>query len=410
MSGLHAELIALPLLVSMLIGCTHHPFVNRPYPRWGQEVWLARSNRVEPLSMRIQLPADPAAAPACLLIVHGMNEYIGRYGAIAAYFSKRFIVAGFDLYAHGLSNPALVAADRAIAAGAARFDAGTAYLAQGTLRDLEPMRHDFEQALRHLVAFCDEHGKRGRPVFILSHSLGSLIAASSLLDPSPDDGPHGRVQGIVFSGPAFSVTEIPGWRGYFQTPFVKLAFHAEEHFLRPQNEPLPLMIANQTLAFITVPLLNGLFEVLSWPGLRRIFSPVTPDWVPDYLTDWEEERARHRADGYIIRRSILRYVKGIEEEIVRFRRRMREFATPYLLIYSARDPITPAWGSQDFSAQTLTKHPDNQLLPLVDKFHHEHLFSAPPLRDELLRCIENWVDRRLESLDRADAKKSRNVG
>lgn len=383
----------------MLCACAHRQLVTKPYPRWGEELWLVRGDCDQPLSMRVQLPENPAAAPACLLIVHGMNEYVGRYGEIAAHFSRRFIVAGFDLYAHGLSNPTLLAADRAIAAGAGEFDVSDAYLTQARLRDLEPMRRDFERALRRLIAICDEQGRPGRPVFILSHSLGSLIAASSLLR-----HPHERVQGIVFSGPAFSVTEIPGWRGYFQTPFVKLAFHVEEHFLRPQGEPLPLMIANQALALVTVPLLDGLFNVLSWPGLRSIFSPVTPDWVPDYLTDWEEERARHRADGYIIRRTILRYVKGIEEEIARFRRGMAGFSTPYLLIYSSRDPITPAWGNHDFAAKTLAKHPDNQLLPLVDKFHHEHLFSAPPLRDELLRRIDDWLERRLKSLHDADRK------
>jgi alpha-beta hydrolase superfamily lysophospholipase len=382
----------------MLCGCAHRQFVTKAYPRWGEELWLARNGRDSLLSMRVQLPQNPSAAPACLLIVHGMNEYIGRYGEIAAYFARRFIVAGFDLYAHGLSNPTLLAADRAIAAGAGHFDVSDAYLAQAGLRDLAPMREDFDRALRRLTALCDAQGPPGRPVFILSHSLGSLVTATYLLE-------HGqeRVQGIVFSGPAFSVTEIPGWRGYFQTPFVKLAFHAEEHFLRPQGEPLPLMIANQALALVTVPLLDGLFSALSWPGLRSVFSPVTPNWVPDYLTDWEEERARHRADAYIIRRSILRYVKGIEEEIVRFRRHMSEFSTPYLLIYSGRDPITPAWGNHDFAAKTLARHPDNQLLPLVDKSHHEHFFSAPPLRDELLERIDDWLDRRLKSLQEADA-------
>jgi alpha-beta hydrolase superfamily lysophospholipase len=361
-------------------------------------MWLSRNGGEGLLPVRVQTPSQPGAADGCLLIVHGMNEYIGRYGEIAAHFAKRFIVAGFDMYAHGLSNPTLLAADRAMAGGAAGFDVGDAYLAQAALRDLEPMRRDLDRALRSLIEVCDRHGRPGRPIFILSHSLGSLIAASYLLEQTPEDDPRARIQGIVFCGPAFSVTEVPGWRGYFQTPFVKLAFYAEEHFLRSHGEPLPLLVANQALALATVPLLNGLVETLSWPGLRRVFSPTTPGWVPGYLSDWEEERARHRADGYIIRRSILRYVKGVEEEIVRFRRHMAEFAVPYLLVYSGGDPITPAWGNHDFAAETLHNHPDNQILPLVDKVHHEQLFSAPPLRDELLGRIEGWLDRRLRSI------------
>lgn len=395
------------LVLSMLCGCAHQQFVTRPYPRWGQEIWLSRGDREPLLPMRVQMPARPDAAPACLMIVHGMNEYIGRYGEIAAHFAKRFIVAGFDLYAHGLSNPTLLAADRAIAAGGTSFDVSDAYLEQSGLRNLEPMRRDLDQGLRHLIEICDRNAKPDLPIFIVSHSLGSLISASYLLKKASAPDPRDRIRGIVFLGPALAVTEVPGWRGYFQTPVVKLSFYAEEHFLRSHGEPLPLLIANQALALATVPVLDGLFEVLSWPGLRRVFSPRTPNWVPEYLSDSEEERARHRADGYIIRRTILRYVKGVEAEIVRFRRNMAEFATPYFLIYSVGDPITPAWGNHDFAAQTLDKHRDNQVLPLIDKVHHEHLFSAQPLRDELLAKIDRWLDRRLTSLHEAEAERAK---
>jgi alpha-beta hydrolase superfamily lysophospholipase len=398
--------LILILVLSMSCGCAHRQFVTQPYPRWGQEVWLSRNDRDSPLPMRVQMPPRPAVAPACILIVHGMNEYIGRYDEIAAYFARRFIVAGFDLYAHGLSNPSLLAADRAITGGASEFDVSDAYLAQASLRNLEPMRRDLDQVLRRLIEVCDQRGKPGLPIFILSHSLGSLISASYLLEQAPGDDLRSRIQGIVFLGPAFSVTEVPGWRGYFQTPVVKLSFYAEEHFLRSHGELLPLLIANQALALVTVPLLDGLFEVLSWPGLRHIFSPTTPGWVPDYLSDWEDERARHRADAYIIRRSILRYVKGVEGEIVRFRRHMEELSTPYFLVYSASDPITPAWGSHDFAGKTFDKHPDNQVLPLIDKVHHEQLFSAPPLRHELLRKIEGWLDRRLSSINEVAAERA----
>lgn len=393
------------LLMSILNACAHRQPVTQAYPRWGEEIWLSRDEGEPFLPMRVLSPRDPAAAPGCLLIVHGMNEYTGRYGEIAAHFARRFLVAGFDLYAHGLSNPVLLAADRAIAGGAAEYDVGGAYLAQSGLRDLAPMRRDFGQVLRRLVEICDRSGPPGRPMFVLAHSLGALVAASSLLEPpTGDDDPRARVRGIVFAGPAFAVSEVPGWRGVFQTPFVKFAFHVKSHFLCPKEEPLPLLAANQVLALATVPVLDGVFEALSWPGLRAVFTPTTPDWVPDYLSDSEEERARHRADGYIIRRTLLRYVRGVAEEIIRFRRRMAEFAVPYLLIYAGGDPITPAWGNHDFAAKTFRKHPDNRMLPLPDKDHHEQLFSAPPLRDELLTKIDDWLDRRISSIHRDPAK------
>ncbi|HWP01544.1 MAG TPA: alpha/beta hydrolase [Methylococcus sp.] len=392
--------LLLPLLFLMLCGCTHRQFVKEPYPRWGEEITLERPDRSAPLILRYKLPPEPTRTPACLLIVHGMNEYVGRYGDIVHHFARRFLVAGFDLYAHGLSNPVLRQADRALTEGAAEQEVSDAYLAQLPLRDLEPMRQDLEIVLHRLIPLCDELGAGRKPVFILSHSLGSLVAASYLLKTRPKDDPGGRVRGIVLLGPAFSVSQVPGRGGWLANPLIRLSFHAEEHFLNPGDEPWPLMLLNQAVALATVPLLDGLFEVLSWPGMRQWFTPVTPDWVVNYLTDWEEERARHRADGWIIRRSLLRYVKGVEKEIVHFRRGMSAFATPYYLVYSGQDPITPPWGAHDFARVTLHRHPDNQLLPLPDLYHHEHLYSAPPLRAEILQRIDGWLDRRLSSLHR----------
>lgn len=388
------------LLLIILPGCVHRQFVTQPYPRWGEEIPINQANDANPLILRLMRPAEPIHASACVLLVHGMNEYIGRYGEIARYFAQRFIVAGFDLYAHGLSNPMLQQADQALTASAARQEVGDAYLAQTRLHDLEPMRQGLSQALRHLIFLCNEQDKEekpNKPVFIVSHSLGALIAASYLLSTENTHDSAMRVQGIVLLGPAFSVSEVPGWRGWLANPFIKLSFHAEEHFLNPQNEPLPLLIVNQLVSLITVPLLDGLFEVLSWPGLRTLFTPVTPDWVVDYLSDSEAEKAEIRADGWFIRRNLLRYVKGIEAEVVRFRRHMNTFAIPYYLIYSGRDPITPAWGNEDFARVTQQNHPDNALLPLPELSHHEHLFSSQPLRDELLKKIEQWLDQRVLS-------------
>ncbi len=391
-----ATLILLTLV--MLSGCVHRQFVSEPYPRWGEESAVTRPDNNPPLIVRTMFSPDPANAPACVLLVHGMNEHIGRYGEIARHFSQRFIVTGFDFYAHGLSNPTLQQANQSLSTGTAKQEVSDAYLAQIELHDLEPMRQDLDQALRQTIMQCDAQNESERPVFIVSHSLGSLIVSSYLLQTRNEDGPAMRVQGVVLLGPAFSVSEPPGWRGWLVNPLIKLSFHAEAHFLNPQDEPLPLLIFNQLLALITVPLLDGAFEVLSWPGLRSLFTPVAPGWVVDYLTDSEVEKARLRADGWIIRRSLLRYVKGIEGEIVNFRQHMDKFAVPYYLIYSGYDPITPAWGSEDFAHATLNKHPNNAILSLPNISYHQHLFLKEPLRNKLLINIEQWLDRRLLSL------------
>src|SRR5690606_23335953 len=111
----------------------------------------------------------------CVLLIHGMNEHIGRYSEVARYFSQNFIVAGFDYYAHGLSNPILQQADLALMSGMDTQEISDAYLAQTLLHNLDLMRRDLDLALRRLIVFCDEQGKSGRPVFIVTHSLGETI-------------------------------------------------------------------------------------------------------------------------------------------------------------------------------------------------------------------------------------------
>lgn len=382
------------VLTIALSGCIHRQFVSEPYPRWGEEKIINQPGDIEPVILRTFVPADPAKAQACVLLIHGMNEHIGRYSEVARYFSQNFIVAGFDYYAHGLSNPILQQADLALMSGMDTQEISDAYLAQTLLHNLDLLRHDLDLALRRLIVFCDEQGKSGRPVFIVSHSLGALIAASYLVRHRNDGMLIKRVQGAVFLAPAFAVSSPPGWRGWLANPLIQLSFHAETHFLNPQNEALPLLLFNQLLSLITVPVLDGLFEIFSWPGLRTFLTPIAPEWVKDYLTDSEVEKARLRADNWIVRRSLLRFVKGIEAEIVHFRRQMNLFPLPYFLIYSERDPITPASGNEDFVHATLKQHPDNKVLAIPNLPYHQHLFLKEPVRTGLLRKIEEWINRR----------------
>jgi alpha-beta hydrolase superfamily lysophospholipase len=385
------------LLLMLCSGCSYQQIVKAKYPLWGEEHPLDSGKTGSIRHMQILMPDRPDSARGCLLIVHGMNEHIGRYGEIARHFSDHFIVAGMDMTAHGLSNSVLMSAHKSIEDGASAYDASDAFLEQAQLGDLKPLRDDLNQALSHLLDRCDRlTGNKPLPVFILSHSLGSLVSASYLLQPG-NELIKSRIKGIILTGPAFSVTEVPGWRGWFQNPVIRFSFHTHEHFLNPHDESLPLLVFNQLLALITVPLHDGIFELLSLPGLRSVFSPASPAWVEEYLSDSEEQRIRQHNDNYIMHRSVLRYVLGIEKEIIRFRQNMANFATPYLLIYSEYDPITPAWGNTDFAAVTRNKHEHNELMVLSGKSHHEQLFSAPALREQILHKIDGWLERRLES-------------
>ncbi len=396
------------LVIILSTGCTHSQFVNESYPRWGKEYRIPESEtdpelvQTDSLMLRVMKPEHNTAS-ACILLVHGMNEYIGRYSEVARYFSRHHVVAGFDYYAHGLSNTVLRQADRAQQAGSNKQDVSAAFLQQAALENLGPMRRDFDRALGKTVQVCDQQAGSRKPVFIFAHSLGALITASYFLkNQGKQDGPAKRVSGVVFLGPGFAVSELPGWRGWLANPVIKLSFHAETHFLNPHDESFPLMAFNQLLAMIVVPILDGLFEMLSWPGIRNIATPSTPDWVVDYLTDSVEEKLRLQADGWIIRRSLMRYVKTIENEIVLLRRHMDEFNIPYYLIYSANDPLTAAWGSEDFIKATLENHADNQFRLLPQSRYHQHLFLAQPSRSILLDGIAQWMSKRIQAVTLID--------
>lgn len=389
--------IRLACLLSLLccIGCSHRHTVTARYPFWGEAVTLTVAGSDSRRSLQLLVPKLPDSIQGCLLLVHGMNEHIGRYGDIARHFAGRFIVAGIDMTAHGMSNPVLARAHESIAAGAAGYDAGDAFLEQARLGDLQPMRDDLKLALQYLSRRCNNPSDHTPlPIFILSHSLGSLVTSSYLLQAKHDPQTSG-IKGVIFSGPAFSVTEVPGWRGWFQNPIVHFTFHTHEHYLNPHGDPLPVMLFNQFVALISVPPQDGIIEWLSLPGMRRLFSPSAPDWVKDYLTDSEEERIRLANDKYMMKRSILRFVLAVEREIIDFRSRMDQFDTPYLLIYSENDPITPAWGNRDFAAATRHKNNHNQVVLLAGMSHHEQLFSASPLREQILAVIDNWLQEQL---------------
>ncbi len=359
--------------------------VKAPYPRWGESHFLPVSYRQSPL--HILWRSCGGSARGGMLLVHGMNEYIGRYRPIAEHFAPDFDLAGVDLHAHGLTNPVLRRADEAIRNGVEAFDASDAYLEQAALKNLDIMRQDFVSALSFLCRRCDG------PIFILSHSLGSLVAATAILAHSRSDSPWiDRLAGILFVGPAFAISQFPGWRGRLINPLMAFSFKVLEIALSGRHEGVsPWQFHGAKLLAWWMEM--GM-EILSLPGLRRVFTPSRPEWVLDYLTDWEEEKQRMRSDGYILKKVLMRYVFAVEKEIALFRQTMAAFNLPYLLIYGTEDVITASWGNRDFLDATLKNHSDNHSFSLPVPYH-EQLFMAPPTPEKILQEMDVWLRRRL---------------
>ena len=103
------------------------------------------------LALRDWPLAEPAAAKAQVLIVHGLGEHSGRYEHVAHNLNSwGYAVRSFDLWGHGLSD-----GDR------------------GSMRDEHAMLDD-------LAAVVDATHKAmvpGQSLVLLGHSLGGLLAA-----------------------------------------------------------------------------------------------------------------------------------------------------------------------------------------------------------------------------------------
>jgi alpha-beta hydrolase superfamily lysophospholipase len=148
-----------------------------------REIILEASGGVQLAGMQIPAAGSPGASPlACVLILHGMAEHIGRYrhfaGALAA---KGVGVYGFDLRGHGRT-------------GELGREGGSLAFA-----------HGWDALIGDIDMWVDFIRKENpdTPVFILGHSLGSFLARSYAASRGE------KLSGLILSG-AGSVTALRG--------------------------------------------------------------------------------------------------------------------------------------------------------------------------------------------------------
>jgi alpha-beta hydrolase superfamily lysophospholipase len=111
---------------------------------------------------------------AVLILVHGLGEHCGRYGNVVRHFVPLgYAVYGMDHIGHGRSGGAREAVQR------------------------------FEDYTDTLAIFYDlvQARQPEKPLFLLGHSMGGLIAFHSLLDH------QARFQGAVLSAPSAKVSD-----------------------------------------------------------------------------------------------------------------------------------------------------------------------------------------------------------
>jgi acylglycerol lipase len=115
----------------------------------------------------------PEGEPKAVLpIVHGLGEHSGRYLNVVNHFVPRgYVVYGMDHIGHGKS---------------------------GGRREYVERFEDFSDTFAEYMKMIQEW-QPGKPIFLLSHSIGGLIAAYYLLDH------QAQFQGAVFSAPVVKV-------------------------------------------------------------------------------------------------------------------------------------------------------------------------------------------------------------
>lgn len=245
-----------------------------------------------------------------LIIVHGYAEHSGRYEALAGDFNTEGLyVHAFDHRGHGHSPGA-----------------------RGAI-------NEFSSLVADLSIFVDQVQRTadGRPVFLLGHSMGGLVAAHFLAT-----GPAG-IRGAVFSSPLMAIP--------------------------PHVSPLLLMVS-RLLSALTP---NLPVERLDSAGVARD-AAVVHAYDADPLIYHGPIRARTGA-------SIARAVQALDGLLPKI-------TAPMLVFHGTADRIAPISGSQKLF--DVVGSADKECFWVEGGFHE--LFNDTG-REDVIRKVLDWIGR-----------------
>ena len=264
-----------------------------------------------------------AQAPAAhVALVHGYAEHLGRHAEVTrALREAGYTVHLLDCRGHGQSGGKRAHVDR--------FD-------------------DYLSDLELFLARVKEQSA-DKPLFLLGHSHGALIAARYLLD-KPE-----AVRGAVLSSPYF----------------------------RLKLQVSPLKIAAGKLIGKVLPSL-----------------PMKNDLKAELLTRDVAIQNATRADPLYQQIATPRWFTESTAAQETVLRRATEFVTPFLLLFGGADPIAdPAAGREFYEAATSKDKQHKQYDGLLHELFHE------PERDMVFKDLVGWLDERARGAARAVAGK-----
>ena len=255
----------------------------------------------------------PEEAPKAVLpIVHGLGEHSGRYLNVVEYFVPRgYVVYGMDQIGHGQSE------------GRREF-----------VERFEDFSDTFQQYLEMIKQW-----QPGKPIFLLSHSIGGLIAAYFLLDHQAE------FQGAIFSAPV-----------------VKVASHVTNL----------TVVAAKTLSVLAPT--AGVLPVD--PSTISRDPAVVKAYIEDPLVFHAKTTARLSAE---MLRALLR-VSAETDKIT----------LPFLAMQGGADRLVDPDGAQILYERASSK---DKTLKIYDGLYHE-IFNEPE-HPQVLQDVEDWLAARV---------------
>jgi alpha-beta hydrolase superfamily lysophospholipase len=263
---------------------------------------------------------------AVLLVAHGYGEHGGRYGDLA----ERLVARGYAVYSldhrgHGRSEGA-----RGHVGRFAEFVA-----------DLHAMRVRVEAE------------NRGKPLVVLGHSMGGLIAVRYLLNHASG------ISGAVLSSPALGLAEEP-----------------------PRS-------------------LQLLGRVLSVVAPRTSFQGNVN---PELLSHDPAVGAAYVADPLVHRRASARFFTELKWAIANVADRGPEIRPPILVLQAADDRLVDPRATEAFAAAIPAAHKTVRFYP---GFYHE-IFNETG-KERVLGDLERWLDALVGAIDAPESAAARAI-
>jgi alpha-beta hydrolase superfamily lysophospholipase len=252
-------------------------------------------------------------AKAALLIAHGLAEHSGRYMNLV----ERLVPLGYALY--GIDH-----------LGHGRSEGQRLYVEAFT---------EYTDALKICID-CIRDRQPGKPLFLVGHSMGGLIAALYLT------GHHTGLTGAVLSGPAIKV---------------------------PDQLPAPLVFVGRVLSL--------LFPRVGLVPLEADGVSRDPAVVAAYLADPLVHRGKITA----------RLGAEMLAAMARVRRDAARITLPLLILQGGADKLVDPAGAR--LLHDAIASPDKKLI-VYEGLYHE-IFNEPE-HDRVMTDVEQWLEAHLK--------------